>query len=359
MLMIKKYKDDTFCLDHLYNNVVEHEFTCDPRTPCFRLSSSPFCTLKTIFEWQDYINGNQTWSFKGDFYCNIGTAVHRTLQHWLPKLNPATVIGHWRCMKCCKHLHEEECVHCTKKCSHYVEASVGPQICPDCGKPMEYEEFQYLLPKLPVSGHSDGLLLFDPASQLGISKDLTLKHVDLINKCLRSGDYQFPAYILEYKTTSKNSALNILQPIPHHKAQASMYVGACQEILAKKYGLVNLDVKGMIIKYISRDNPDIRAKDFVIEADEDNGYYKYNKKMIYRIVKAFFNKKPELLLPDTLPCDQSAPYQSVYADCPHQSICPEFRKDFNNILSIYKQSRKEFIKEMERFEEKFNHVFKR
>ena len=311
-----------------------------------------------MLEWHTFLNSPQTWTFKGDFYCGIGTSVHRALQDWIPTSNPGVVLGHWRCRHCCKHGYLEECIKCKKKCSLYKEAVVGPQYCPKCGRRMIYEEFHYLLPKVPASGHSDGILLFDPKSVLGIPT-ITNEHINLINELLRDKEetYKFPAYILEYKTTTKARVMNITEPLSYHKAQATMYAGCCREILPEKYGLLNLDIKGIIIKYISRDSPELRSRDFLIKVP-DNKYYFYNKKMIYRAVKGYMQRDIDFIIPEMLPCNPTAKYASYYADCSARDICSEVREDKDELLKILDSTREEFIKELKAFRKKFNHKFK-
>ena len=151
-MRIKTQKDNLeFNFDSLYLNAINNELDNEEkRPPQFRLSSSPFCPIKTLLEWHTFLNSPQTWTFKGDFYCGIGTSVHRALQDWIPTSNPGVVLGHWRCRHCCKHGYLEECIKCKKKCSLYKEAVVGPQYCPKCGRRMIYEEFHYLLPKVLI-----------------------------------------------------------------------------------------------------------------------------------------------------------------------------------------------------------------
>lgn len=359
---IRKRKADSteFSFDNAFNRAINAEMETEQREPCFRLSSSPFCPIKTLMEWQSFMTATPIWTFKGDFYCGIGTAVHRALQSWIPKANPGLVLGHWRCRECCKYPLAEECVKCKQKCKIYKEALVGPQYCPKCGKPMSYEEFQYLLPKVPASGHSDGILLFDPKTVLGISSDLDDSHVKIINDLLHEEDsgYEFPAYVLEYKTTTKARVMNMTEPIPHHRAQASMYVGACREILEKKYGLHSLKMKGTIIKYVSRDTPDLRSRDFLIEV-KSNDYYKYNKRMIYRTVRAYIENKPKAFILKELPCDNDSPYFQYYKDCEYRDVCEEVRKDKKQIAAIVRDSRDRFLQAVDDFEKKFHHKIKR
>lgn len=353
-------KDAPFSFDSLYSKAIEIEMPVDPRTPCFRLSSSPFCSMRSLLEWVDHINNvGNTWNFSGDFFCDIGTAVHSALQKWVSFANPATILGHWRCVKCCKHPHAEECVHCTENCKLYREAVVGPQFCPVCGRPMLYQEFQYLLPKVPASGHSDGIMLFDPKSVLGIESELDLTHVDIINKLLKKpgSEYQFPAYILEYKTTGINRVKHMTEPLTKHQAQATMYVGCCHEILPKKYGLVNLDIKGVLIKYITRDHFSRRSRDFQIDVEDDE-FYKFNKNMIYKCIKSFYNKDVDRIVPRKLPC-VSGPYQRYYNECQYGEMCQEYRNNRDLRKQAMKKIRPLFMAEMDGFAQKFNHPFKK
>lgn len=359
LVKVKTHKNKEFSFDLVYDNSINLEAPTNPRPPVFRLSDSPFCPLKTLQEWRDHIFSENIWSFRGDFYCDIGTAVHNALQKWIPRANPGIFIGNWRCKHCCSHPYLDNCEKCTKNCKFYKEALVGPQRCPVCGNYMAYEEFQYLLPNVPASGHSDGLMLFDPKKVMGLAGELNEDHLSLINKMVRdkNADESFPAYVLEFKTTGKTRVLNMTEPLPHHKAQASMYVGCCHEILGKKYGLYNIDVKGVIIKYIARDSPDMRSKDFEVII-ENNAYYKYNKSMIYKAVKGFYHSNLDKFTPEVLPCSKEAPFASFYKECPYEQSCEKFRSSRKNMNDVLEKSRNKFIKVTEEMYNKFGHTFK-
>lgn len=353
-MIIRTQKNSAeFNFDNLYLKAVNLEAESAGKSPQFRLSSSPFCSIRPIFEWMDFINNPSMWSFKGDFYCNIGTSVHRTLQEWIPKANPAVIVGHWRCRSCCNHPSSEECLHCKSKCKAYKSAMVGPQICPVCKKPMTYEEFHYLVPDAYISGHSDGVLLYDPKSVLGISSELDESHIKLINKLLKDTEepFKFPAYILEYKTTTKARALNISEPIKHHQAQAMMYVG-CKNILKNHFGLINIDIKGTIIKYISRDTPDLRSKDFKIDVQDDT-FYRYNKKMVKRCISAFKNNDISLLFPKKLPCATDARFSEYYCDCAYKEICDDILKSKKKLKAHFNEVKESFLNELKQYTEKF------
>lgn len=341
MLNARTKKSNIYQFDTIFENTLFLEKDVSPRIPVFRMSSAPFCSLKSIFEWYDYVNNVGTWSFRGDFYTGIGKAVHSMLQKWIPISAPAQILGHWRCLHCCKNKYLDECSNCTKNCKYFIPASVGPQICKTCGNSMVYQEFQYLLPNVPVSGHSDGILLYDIYTTLGINK-INTNSISNINKLLR--EMEFTAYILEYKTTSKNKALYINTPITHHKAQATLYASAAH-VLLKKYNL-NLDIKGSIIKYISRESPDIRSRDFIV--DIDNDFYKYNINMVKRTIKAILKDKT-IIFPKKLPCSKEANYSMYYTDCPYTSICNEVESNKKTLNTIFEKIRKPFIKSLKEF----------
>jgi hypothetical protein len=347
--------DNEFRFDDIYDTALRQEFEETSRVPQFRMSSAPFCSIRTVFEWMEYLKNVGTWSFRSDFYTGIGTVTHSNLQKWLPRVAPGVILGNWRCIHCCKHSLESDCVHCTNKCKTFRHALVGPQYCPECGAAMQYQEFQYLLTGVPASGHSDGILLFDVPKVLGIEK-IEEKHIELINKLLRSKDraYTFPAYVLEYKTISSGRALHLLEPIPHHRAQATMYASAGRDMFPSKYKLINLDVKGILIKYISRDRPDIRSRDFKIDVPDDD-YYTYNVNMIRRSIQAFKKKDSDLIIPKNLPCTPKGKYNIYYHDCPHADICKDCMKDKSLLKKYMKKVQPYFIQELKNFKEKFNH----
>lgn len=349
----RKSDDNSFHFDDLFKTMINYEAKIPARVPQFRMSSAPFCSIRTVYEWRDYLNNIGSWSFRGDFYTGIGTATHSNIQKWLPLVAPAQILGHWRCLHCCKNPYSEDCIHCTSHCKLFVEASVGPQICPSCGRHMVYQEFQYLLPGIHASGHSDGVLLYDLQNTLGIS-EITEEHIPRINKLLKSDKIKFPAYILEYKTTSKNRALYLDSPLPHHKAQATMYASAGRKIFPEKYHLTGLDIKGIIIKYISRDTPEIKSRDFLVDVSDDS-YYDYNVKMIKRATRAIYRIDEDLIFPKKLPCSNLAKYTKYYEDCPYKEECADIRTNKKLIRKLLKTIHKPFKQELKSFEEKFHH----
>jgi hypothetical protein len=174
----------------------------------FRASQLPICPRDFLFwEWtESERRPKDAESFRMDFYCDIGTAVHAVMQKWLGRAN--AIYGNWACQN--------------PKCNHYdevvVEDILGVQSCPHCGKETIYEEYQLSHPS-GLSAHPDGLLPYDDG------------------------------YILwEFKTcdfTSKKT-----RPRYNYLLQTNVYANLLE---AKGF-----DIKAIVIVYISRVHPDFK-----------------------------------------------------------------------------------------------------
>lgn len=116
-----------------------------PRTE-FRVSSFPYCGVLDALKLQDPPEGEFTYGFS--FYVGVGTAIHESLQTFLPhveKLGPSTTFGKWKC----------------KQCKAVTEGvTVRPSKCKGCKhKHFDYEEVDFAYKAL--SGHLD-YLTFHP-----------------------------------------------------------------------------------------------------------------------------------------------------------------------------------------------------
>ncbi len=313
----------------------------------FRVSGSPFCTYKFLFSVYEVISDSRMWDLGGDFFCGIGTSAHSTFQRWIALANPGRVLGNWRCLHCCENPYEHECISCKTKCKAYKQALVGPQICPICGRYMTYEEFSFVFPDIPVTGHCDGVLIEDPSQLLGV--ELSQDNCYAVDKLLRRDlDKKIDAYILEYKTSTRSKATIINEPQPEHKAQASMYVYRANEDFPLLYGLKGINIKGAIVKYISRDIPQIRSRDILFDVTDGGDFYEYNKKIVKRTLKAFKSGDAELLELPRLPC--RGKYGNYYSTCPFMHSCSDLKQYAQEFLD---KSRKKVLKSWSNFNKQF------
>lgn len=334
---------EEFSLDRLYDNAVKMEAETEPQAPKIRMSSFPFCPKKFLFNCLESIDGG-LWSFTGDFYCDIGTAVHSALQKWMPLANPGTILGNWSCDACGKWVKDKNPSNPKGRIwkPYVVKALVGPINCPKCGQPMKYEEFEFMLPEAPASGHCDGILLYDPSSVLNMK--LTDNYY-VLDKILRDPDFgkKIPAYILEYKTSGLNVLSQRSKPKNEHQCQATMYVSAARRILPQKYGLVNLDVRGFIIKYIARDRPQARSQDLKYEIDSDDTFYMRQCEMVNIFDKAVMTRDIKYMkaMYKCFPCKE---IPDIYNDCPYFTDCEavtakEFKSLVKKAKEVYEKSR--------------------
>jgi len=236
--------------DQLYENLFKSEVFEKGKAPDLRASGAPFCPKKFIYDYIDFLDGNSTWNYFGSFYCDIGTSIHSAIQYWIPKANEGHLYGNWKCHHC------------------HIEYSnkVGPLKCGKCNSPMEYKEIVIKFRDAPLIGHTDGLLL-DTSYITQEYGNLTIGQFnDLVSMPIKK---RIPAWILELKSTGLYKAKTIKHPQPEHKRQASLYALAIQKM--PEYEKL-FDIKGIIIKYISRDNPRVRSQDLVIEVTNEEIY---------------------------------------------------------------------------------------
>jgi len=250
-----------------FNVMHEQNIKCyeySNRKPEIRASNMPFCPRQFIFKYRDYYNQEETWDFLGDFYCNIGTSIHSTLQKWIPMANPGFFLGNWKC----------------RRCKIFISFKVGPQYCPNCGNLMEYREFLLNFIDAPVGGHCDGVILSKNETNRLCEK--YYKHVSIlnINKLINSKKkIKIPALVFEAKSTGLWTIKNISTPYTPHKCQSEIYTSSLRKILSKRYNNNIINIKGYLIKYFSRDNPRIVSDDF-IKIVKKNTLYKNTCKMV-------------------------------------------------------------------------------
>jgi len=302
----------------MYNNVVKqgkHEL----RKPEMRASSMPFCPRQYIFKWIDYFNEEGEWNYLGDFYCNIGTSVHESIQKWGPIANPGYFLGNWKCKRC-------------KKTERF---KVGPQVCPTCGKFMYYDELLVNFVDAPVGGHCDGLLLDEKVINNLTKEKFKTVNVENINKLISiNADLKIPAYVLELKTTGMWAIRNLSEPYTSHKCQAEIYASSLKRVIPVRYGNNNINVKGYLIKYISRDNPRIVSTDFKKDIVNDI-LYKNTYKMVNKTIEAIKTGKVKKIF-NLYPCKK---WPSLYEGCDYDELCENISlKAFKAIVKKIKGS---------------------
>lgn len=278
------------------------------RLPVFRGSGVPFCHFKLLIMALEYINKASKWNYNGDFYCDIGTAIHSTLQKWSPRAKPNSILGNWKCSKCDIHLY----------------GKLGPVECPKCYNNMEYEEFLLDFINCNAQGHCDGILLDTDYINKKFGEISPVKLQTLIYKT----SSKIPAYILEYKSTGFWFIKNSSKPKIDHKIQASCYASCSKIALPKNYGILGLDVKGCIIKYVSRENPNLTSDDFKVTLTDDSIYenmcriVNFTYKLVNnreKYIKKAFNFRP---------CQK---WPSFYENCPNVELCRSYKlKSFNS-----------------------------
>lgn len=297
--------------DKYYRAMLKHEESKEIpkfRKGEIRASSTPFCPLEFLLNFSD---GTRTFAYRSDFYMDIGTVVHDRIQFWLPKAkeNSSIMFGHWRCLQCKKKVLYE----------------VGPVYCKACGKQMYYDELHIAFKDAPITGHNDGLLLDLDTLVLKNEKD----------KIKTSNIKSVEVYVLELKTTSKYGCMKLQEPYLKHQLQVSLYTSAIKKLF--KDLNIPFKVKGYIVKYISRDNPELTSPDFISEF-KDHKFYNITCKIINMTINSILEKKP-LKLFTFKPCIK---YPEYYQDCKLQSICDTFtKKDFKD---MYKQINKDLFK---------------
>lgn len=292
-------------LNNTYRKAIKLE-EVSLRKPTFRGSGVPFCPMKLLIDSLNYYHGVENWNYNGDFYCDIGTAIHSVLQKWLPRADPLYV-GNWEC----------------KKCNIKIYAKAGPLHCPSCNQEMMYDEFNLDFLKCNANGHCDGVFL---------DKDSVLKHIktktittESINDLLKK-QVKLKGKILEFKSTGQFAVRNLKKPHHKHKLQATTYVGCANSCLKTMYN-VNIDITGYVIKYFARENPNLVSQDF--ENAVDDQLYKIMCKIVnhtYNFIKNPGKKYKKFY--NFRPCDI---YPTIFQECENESFCKDFSfKEFKS-----------------------------
>lgn len=330
MVSKERNTNEGFSFNLLYKRALKAGLKTS-RRPEFRASSMPFCGRKYIFKYFEYLTQDQISNYAGSFYCEVGTAIHSAIQFWTPLGTPGYYMGSWKC----------------PICGRIENYKVGPLFC--CKTPMIYEEFSLNLPDAPVTGHSDGLLLnIDHIlAKLGITRDEAINHIDRLNKIIREKKLKkkIPTWVLELKSSSTYKATKLAAPLDEHKCQATVYTTTFRKVLADVFGLHNLDVKGFIVKYISRDNPQITSKDFEILVN-DTKLYDLTCDVVNKTIRSFNLGKCKKLYLDK-PCSEAPAY---YPNCPYGDFCGDI--SFGDFKDMFKKVRIDFLKERDDSEKK-------
>jgi hypothetical protein len=321
----------TLDFDSLYKKGIEGG-DYNGRAPSIRASGVPFCPRKFLFSYTAYLDSGSYWDAKGDFFCDIGTAVHNVIQKWVPKYSPGYFVGNWECYgpRCINRVfeggngkipkyHEEPFV---------VEAVAGPIPCPKCGKMMSYGELKLNFPDAPMTGHTDGLLIDRDFA----AKTYGVKSVQALNKLIKKKlKTKIPAWVLELKSTGKWNLPKIRksgEPVyTQHKAQATIYTSALRKIAPTGLNLNGIDIKGYIFKYIARDHPNSVSIDIVKEVETDK-LYNNTCKMVNMLHASFKGKLGEVY--KLFPCKK---WPFLYEDCEWTEMCfPLSKVDFKEMV---------------------------
>ena len=193
--------------------------TTRTRSSKLRSSLLPYCGLRDYYHW---LRNEQPAPFNllSTMYMDIGTAVHETLQQYLPKFfSKLGVLADWIP---CNHI---ECPY-RKRFPKHKPVAVSSAACPQCAKYPEHREIE--INDAPASSHIDSLYV------IGNTKR---------------------TYIIDYKTTSKSSLNGIKHgrqfPGVEYRWQLASYVNNIYEDL-EKHGY---ELCGALLIYFERDAP--------------------------------------------------------------------------------------------------------
>jgi len=283
-----------------------------------RASGMPFCYRKLLLASTEHRVNNYPFFF----YVNIGTEIHNVVQQWFPKVNPNVLFGDWACKNLnCGKWEKDPNINLHRFTPYTIHHKLGPIMCPKCKKMMRYEELSMRFLDAPVTGHCDGVLLDVKEDHLPV--DITKTTVD--------------AWVLELKSTSRWNCSNIKEPKLAHKLQATVYVSALRRILRDSFGY-KINIKGYIIKYISRDNPASTSASFKVPVKKDL-YYKNTCYLVKRLYTAIRKNKVDLLY--AMPCRK---WPKIYAECGYKSACEGLeRKTLQKIWSNQYESFKQLL----------------
>lgn len=182
------------------------------REPELRPSSFPLCSILVLNDMILHKMGKgKTWECTGDVYTSIGTALHETVQKWMPRQGSA--FGDWVCHPCKK-----------------IRRATTNRTC-KCGKEMEYREIE--VEYRGVKGHIDMILEDDGVYSVNDFKTTSMKKVEAVKQARNNTDREEALQ----RIVSKQYVLQLLS-----------YTYICEE-------LFDWDIKGASLLFIARDDP--------------------------------------------------------------------------------------------------------
>ena len=211
-------------------DVDEDKLTLDMLSPLpdrLRISSLPYCPLKTLYELVSLIKEPET--FDKEFYTNTGTIFHTAVQRYLS-------LGG-------KFLGDSVCR--THGCSRMgkVVSKTTDHVCPKCSKPREYVEFTVTFGK-HTKGHTDGVYILD---------------------IKEAGSGKTYHYLIDFKTSSsKTIEAHNRTPgkgILPHSYNVSQIEAYCVMVRDE----LKIPIDGWMLAYFARDSPRYK-KAIVIQA---------------------------------------------------------------------------------------------
>ena len=217
-----EYENDSRVVESVKNmmeSVFDSEYETNKRDE-FRVSSFPYCPVIDLYQYFD--SSPETVDYGTDFYTNLGTAVHETIQHHKSiSYNKKLVIGFWRCKLCNLVFNEKPIPKPSKIKQKKSCLNSGP-----CTGTLEHEEIEFKYKNL--SGHIDNLTI--------------------LPKPVKKRVY----CAFEYKTCSNKYVDDMYYrnflPFPKHPHQVKTYC-------ALLYKLFNIKPSYYAIVYIARDKP--------------------------------------------------------------------------------------------------------
>lgn len=284
------------------------------RKPEIRASGLPFCGRKFIYKYYEYLTGENLIDFYSTFFTTIGTSAHESIQFWMPIANPNVVIGSWQCPVCHKK----------------VTGSPGPVYC--CEVPSNYVEFDAVSPDAPISMHTDGIIL--DLESVNINPNNVKKFIS------KPRTKKIPAWIVDYKTSSKYKITSIKEAPVEYRSQGSFYVSAFRKLLPSVHNVHNLDIKGLSILYVNRDNPSL-YREFMLEL-KDNKFYTITCKVINKTLQTLKDNDPSWLCK----FKSCRKWPNFYTDCKYTDLCSTLST--KDLTDMFKQVRKHYAKKNKR-----------
>jgi hypothetical protein len=274
-----------------YKIMVKHTNNVERKLEA-RASSLPFCPIREVLSIRE---NKKTRGYRAEFYMNIGTVIHNVFQKWFPRSNKSIVFGNWKC-----------------DCGELYVNRIGPVTCDVCGSLTTYSEMMIKSPGSIVTGYVDHVVVcYD---------DMTF-------------------WVVELKSGSKFVVTKHKVPKTQHILQSVFVTQMMRKSLSYYYGINNINIKGYIIKYISRDSPAIASKDFSDVVDGD-AYYDFTVSYIDLLCRAVVENNPDIIF-YARPCEIEFTFPSsfigckdVYGDCEWINVCgnkPMFYSNFEEI----------------------------